>query len=124
MRQRQVCDRLIFSFREEVKLINLSGVGDTIRGAAMDFVDSATGTANRRHRETDIGAEKVGRGVEHVTNPTQSRNLPPEKTAAAGGVAARQEGDTTNDTGVPSQVQDDKTADSTSGQGTIGTSVV
>ncbi|KAI0367344.1 hypothetical protein BV20DRAFT_970779 [Pilatotrama ljubarskyi] len=41
------------------------GLGDSIRGNAMDFVDSATGTGGR-HTETDIGRQKTEQGINRV----------------------------------------------------------
>lgn len=114
------------------ELIIVAGVGDTIRGSAMDFVDSATGTANRRHPETDAGQQKVERGVNHITNPEQTHSVPPGKQSTATNdgpgeappLPARHEGRrTVNEVGAPSQMQDDK-VDPSPGQGTIGTSVV
>ena len=104
----------------------ITGVGDTIRGAAMDFVDSATGTARRRHPETDIG-QQVETGINRVTDPSQTHSIPPGKETAnnqAPPLPARQEKDATNDAGVPNQVQDDKNLEANPAQGTIGTSVV
>ncbi|KAH9943969.1 hypothetical protein B0H21DRAFT_694941, partial [Amylocystis lapponica] len=40
----------------------IEGAGDSLRGGAMDFADSATGTG-ARHPETDVGAQKAHTGV-------------------------------------------------------------
>ncbi|KAI0077508.1 hypothetical protein K474DRAFT_1661597 [Panus rudis PR-1116 ss-1] len=46
------------------------GVGDSIRGNAMDFVDSATGTGGA-HPETQVGARKAEQGVAQMeSKPT------------------------------------------------------
>ncbi|TBU22789.1 hypothetical protein BD311DRAFT_769744 [Dichomitus squalens] len=43
----------------------VSGIGDSIRGNAMDFVDSALGT-EKHHPESDIGRAKTEAGVNRM----------------------------------------------------------
>jgi len=61
------------------------GMGDTLRGGAMDFVDSATGTGPSRHPETDIGAQKTETGINQMesraTNTSGSTNATTGTTA-------------------------------------------
>ncbi|PCH37121.1 hypothetical protein WOLCODRAFT_28928 [Wolfiporia cocos MD-104 SS10] len=40
----------------------VEGAGDALRGGAMDFVDSATGTGGH-HAETDVGTAKTQAGM-------------------------------------------------------------
>ncbi|KAI0828456.1 hypothetical protein BC628DRAFT_66461 [Trametes gibbosa] len=63
------------------------GLGDSIRGNAMDFVDAATGTAGgRRHTETDVGRQQTEQGIGRmedahhhtpVANPSATTTAPP-----------------------------------------------
>ena len=46
-------------------IYTLSGIGNNIRGNAMDFVDSATGTS-RQHPETQIGRAQAEEGVQRM----------------------------------------------------------
>ncbi|KAI0653839.1 hypothetical protein C8Q70DRAFT_1142866 [Cubamyces menziesii] len=50
-----------------------AGLGDSIRGNAMDFVDSATGTGGR-HTETDVGRVQTEQGINRMETGT---NAPP-----------------------------------------------
>ncbi|KAI0748953.1 hypothetical protein C8Q74DRAFT_1361961 [Fomes fomentarius] len=43
----------------------VQGIGNNMRGNAMDFVDSATGT-NVEHPETDVGRAQTEEGVERM----------------------------------------------------------
>ncbi|KAI0710482.1 hypothetical protein C8Q76DRAFT_737604 [Earliella scabrosa] len=43
----------------------VQGIGNNIRGNAMDFVDSATGTS-RQHPETQIGRAQAEEGVQRI----------------------------------------------------------
>ncbi|KAI0643967.1 hypothetical protein C8Q79DRAFT_1011786 [Trametes meyenii] len=63
------------------------GLGDAIRGNAMDFVDSATGTSRRHHEETDVGRAKTEQGINRMetsttTNPTSTTQPSTTSTAA------------------------------------------
>ncbi|KAJ8487362.1 hypothetical protein ONZ51_g4209 [Trametes cubensis] len=51
----------------------VQGLGDSIRGNAMDFVDSATGTGGR-HTETDVGRVQTEQGINRMEAGT---NAPP-----------------------------------------------
>ncbi|KAI0742171.1 hypothetical protein BC629DRAFT_1599802 [Irpex lacteus] len=44
------------------------GIGESIRGNAMDFVDSATGTENRSHGATVRGQQETAVGVNNMEN--------------------------------------------------------
>ncbi|KAH9923828.1 uncharacterized protein B0H18DRAFT_1013548 [Fomitopsis serialis] len=46
----------------------VEGAGDKLRGGAMDFVDSATGTGGH-HAETDVGDAKMRQGVAQTRQP-------------------------------------------------------
>ncbi|KAI0329360.1 hypothetical protein GY45DRAFT_1280018 [Cubamyces sp. BRFM 1775] len=43
----------------------VQGLGNSIRGNAMDFVDSATGTGGR-HTETDVGRVQTEQGINRM----------------------------------------------------------
>jgi len=47
----------------------VAGAGDAIRGNAMDFVDTLTGTGGR-HTETDAGAQQTNAGLARVKGAT------------------------------------------------------
>ncbi|KAI0916524.1 hypothetical protein AcV5_002993 [Taiwanofungus camphoratus] len=51
----------------------VEGAGDCIRGSAMDFVDSATGTGGH-HTETDVGAQKTRAGIAEVKGSAYADN--------------------------------------------------
>ncbi|GBE84060.1 hypothetical protein BKA93DRAFT_806462 [Sparassis latifolia] len=44
----------------------LEGMGDSLRGGAMDFVDSATNTGSEPHPETEAGARKTEAGISEM----------------------------------------------------------
>ncbi|KAI0731898.1 hypothetical protein BC629DRAFT_1601308 [Irpex lacteus] len=44
------------------------GIGESIRGNAMDFVDSATGTENRGHGAAVRGQQETAVGVNNMEN--------------------------------------------------------
>ncbi|KAI8973071.1 hypothetical protein BD414DRAFT_499021 [Trametes punicea] len=50
----------------------VQGLGNSIRGNAMDFVDSATGTGGR-HTETDVGRVQTEQGINRME---AGRNAP------------------------------------------------
>ncbi|KAH9846884.1 hypothetical protein C2E23DRAFT_697441, partial [Lenzites betulinus] len=56
----------------------VQGLSNAIRGNAMDFVDSATGTGGR-HAESDIGRQQTEQGINRMHT---GRNAPVAGTAA------------------------------------------
>ncbi|KAI9060409.1 hypothetical protein FKP32DRAFT_1595491 [Trametes sanguinea] len=54
----------------------VQGIGESIRGNAMDFVDTATGTGGR-HTETDVGRVQTEQGINRME---AGRNAPPTST--------------------------------------------
>ncbi|KAK7692031.1 hypothetical protein QCA50_005436 [Cerrena zonata] len=83
------------------------GLGESIRGGAMDFVDSATGTGDR-HQETQKGAREVEEGIskiEHGNNYKAAPTVTGVTTAGKQTGPATQAGATNphNNTAVPVQ---------------------
>ncbi|TFK91325.1 hypothetical protein K466DRAFT_541962 [Polyporus arcularius HHB13444] len=44
----------------------VQGIGNNIRGNAMDFVDSATGTGPRHSTEAEVGRKQTEEGVQRM----------------------------------------------------------
>ena len=64
---REICDFKL--------LMERVGLGESIRGNAMDFVDSALGTG-KRHPESDIGRAKTEAGVNRMEAGSQAAAHP------------------------------------------------
>ncbi|KAI0692921.1 hypothetical protein C8T65DRAFT_730415 [Cerioporus squamosus] len=69
----------------------VQGVGNNIRGNAMDFVDSATGTGPRHSTEADIGRRQTEEGVQRmeagshgVANPSSAASTTTTGTGTTG----------------------------------------
>lgn len=45
---------------------SVQGMADTVRGGAMDFVDSATNTGSGQHQATTTGAHKTEEGIHRM----------------------------------------------------------
>jgi len=63
----------------------VEGAGDKLRGGAMDFVDSATGTGGH-HAETDMGNQKTQAGMAEMRGSGTSGTLgtAPQSAATSG----------------------------------------
>jgi len=70
----------------------VEGAGDKLRGGAMDFVDSATGTGGH-HAETDVGDAKMRQGVAQTRQPattgTATTTAAPTSTTANASTTAQ-----------------------------------
>ncbi|KAI0635472.1 hypothetical protein C8Q77DRAFT_1217284 [Trametes polyzona] len=62
----------------------VQGLGNSIRGNAMDFVDAATGTGGR-HTETDIGRHQTEQGINQMET---GKHAPTSTQASATSTAA------------------------------------
>jgi len=74
------------------------GVGESLRGGAMDFVDSATGTGGA-HQETAKGAREAEEGIARMDHSTTA------PAAGTGTTTSSATTSTANPTGVPSQIR-------------------
>lgn len=93
----------------------------------MDFVDSLTGTADRRHPETDIGHRETEQGLGNFKSSTkQTHDVPPELPSQSGGgePLSSEQREETSGVGASSQIPDDKLNDVNSRKSTVGTSVL
>ena len=68
-------------------IYTLSGIGNNIRGNAMDFVDSATGTAERGHGATVRGEQEAETGVTNMKRGAPPVGTAPSTTTTEGGAA-------------------------------------
>ncbi|KAL1938698.1 hypothetical protein VTO73DRAFT_11301 [Trametes versicolor] len=62
----------------------VQGLGNAVRGNAMDFVDNATGTGGH-HAETDVGRAQTERGINRMEtgHPTNTTTTNPSATSTA-----------------------------------------
>lgn len=71
------------------------GLGESIRGNAMDFVDEATGTAKRGHGATARGEAEAQQGIANMEG-----RAPPVGTAPAAGTTTSTSASTAAPTGA------------------------
>lgn len=86
--------------------ISLVGIGESIRGGAMDFVDSATGTGGD-HVETHKGAREAEQGIARMETGNNKYNATTGVTGATttGAFAGSTQTGTTNPQNTAAPVQ-------------------
>ncbi|KAI0746213.1 hypothetical protein C8Q80DRAFT_1319513 [Daedaleopsis nitida] len=68
----------------------VQGIGNNIRGNALDFVDSATGTdRNGGHPEADLGRRQAEQGVQRIEAGKHGAANPSDPLAAESATTAR-----------------------------------
>ena len=72
---REICDFKL--------LMERVGLGECIRGNAMDFVDSAFGTEHKGHGATMKGQQQTAKGVANMEGHYPAGTAPVDSTAAA-----------------------------------------
>ena len=88
-----------------------TGIGNSIRGNALDFADNAMGTKHEPHPEVDVGRRQTEQGIQHMSaarhgaahedpTPTATRTVGPEEGVAAGANVGTEAGTTGTSTGT------------------------
>lgn len=75
------------TYRRNPQLITLDiGIGESLRGNAMDFVDSATGTAQTGHGAAVKGDQEMETGMANMENRAAPVGAAPNGVAPGAGV--------------------------------------
>ncbi|RDX49494.1 hypothetical protein OH76DRAFT_1403733 [Lentinus brumalis] len=79
----------------------VQGIGDNIRGNAMDFVDSATGTAPHHTAEVEVGRKQTEEGVQQMEAGSHGVANPSSTAATTGTPGTTGDAPTTTTTAQP-----------------------